>query len=118
MSEWSELEKIEMELSRRERESKLKNFRPYPKQLEFMNDKNSLLVRYTKTNLKIDSYLHAKNQVWAEPDLSHAAHFMKKIKDNKAFRECIAKQASKDMKRFTLKNQQQAILKRLGASHA
>jgi hypothetical protein len=43
---------------------------------------------------------------------------MKKIKDNKAFRERIAKQASKDMKRFTLKNQQQAILKRLEASYA
>jgi glycosyltransferase involved in cell wall biosynthesis len=90
----------------------------YSGNLEFMNDKNSLLVRYTKTNLKNDSYLHAKNQVWAEPDLSHAAHFMKKIKDNKAFRERIAKQASKDMKRFTLKNQQQAILKRLEAFHA
>jgi glycosyltransferase involved in cell wall biosynthesis len=90
----------------------------YSGNLEFMNDKNSLLVRYTKTNLKNDSYLHAENQAWAEPDVSHAAQFMKKIKDNKAFRERIAKQASKDMKRFTLKNQQQAILKRLEASYA
>jgi glycosyltransferase involved in cell wall biosynthesis len=90
----------------------------YSGNLEFMNDKNSLLVRYTKTNLKDDSYLHAKNQAWAEPDVSHAAQFMKKIKDDKAFRDSIAKQASRDMKRFTLKNQQQAILKRLGASHA
>jgi hypothetical protein len=42
----------------------------------------------------------------------------KKIKEDKAFRERIAKQASKDMKRFTLKNQQQAVLNRLEASHA
>lgn len=90
----------------------------YSGNLEFMNDKNSLLVRYTKTNLKNDSYIYAKNQAWAEPDVSHAAQFMKKIKDDKAFRDRIAKQASKDMKSFTLKNQQQAILKRLGASHA
>jgi glycosyltransferase involved in cell wall biosynthesis len=90
----------------------------YSGNLEFMNDKNSLLVRCTKTNLKNDSYIYAKNQAWAEPDTNHAAQHMKKIKDNKAFRDRIAKQASKDMKRFTLKNQQQAILKRLGASHA
>jgi CRISPR/Cas system CMR-associated protein Cmr5 small subunit len=75
-------------------------------------------VRYTKKNLKIDSYLHAENQAWAEPDVSHAAQFMKKIKDDKAVRERISKQALMDMKRFTLKNQEQAILKRLGASHA
>jgi glycosyltransferase involved in cell wall biosynthesis len=90
----------------------------YSGNLEFMNDKNSLLVRYTKTNLKNDSYLHPENQAWAEPDTNHAAQHMKKIKDNKAFRESIAKQALRDMKCFTLKNQQQAILKRLGASHA
>jgi glycosyltransferase involved in cell wall biosynthesis len=90
----------------------------YSGNLEFMNNKNSLLVRYTKTNLKIDSYIHAKNQAWAEPDVNHAALCIKKIKDDKAFRERIAKQASKDMKRFTLKNQQQAILKRLEASYA
>ncbi len=90
----------------------------YSGNLEFMNDKNSLLVRYTKINLKNDSYLYAKNQAWAEPDESHATQFMKKIKDDKALRESISKQASRDMKRFTLKNQQQAILKRIGASHA
>jgi glycosyltransferase involved in cell wall biosynthesis len=90
----------------------------YSGNLEFMNDKNSLLVRYTKTNLKIDSYLHAENQAWAEPDTNHATQCMKKIKDDKLFRERIAKQASKDMKRFTLKNQQQAVLNRLEASHA
>ncbi len=90
----------------------------YSGNLEFMNDKNSLLVRYKKTNLKNDSYLYPENQAWAEPDESHAAQYMKKIKDDKAFRESIAKQAFMDMKRFTLKNQQQAILKRLGASHA
>jgi glycosyltransferase involved in cell wall biosynthesis len=90
----------------------------YSGNLEFMNNKNSLLVRCKKTSLRNNSYLHAENQVWAEPDTNHAAQFMKKIKDNKALREKIAKKACVDMKRFTLKNQQQAILKRLGASHA
>jgi glycosyltransferase involved in cell wall biosynthesis len=89
----------------------------YSGNLEFMNDKNSLLVSYTKTKLKNSSYLYTKIQTWAQPDVSHAAQCIKKIKDDIAFREKISKQALKDMKRFTLKNQQQAILKRLGASH-
>ena len=90
----------------------------YSGNLEFMNDINSLLVRHKKINVKKDSYIHSHNQVWAEPDTNHAAQFMKKIKDNKAFREKIAKKACLDMRRYTLKNQQQAILKRLEASHA
>ena len=90
----------------------------YSGNLEFMNDTNSLLVRHKKINVKKDSYIHSHNQVWAEPDTNHAAQFMKKIKDNKVLREKIAKQALMDMKRFTLKNQQQVILKRLEASHA
>ncbi len=90
----------------------------YSGNLEFMNEKNSMLVRYTKTKLKNDSYLYTKNEAWAEPDVSHAAQLMKKIKDDNVFREKIAKEASRDMKRFNLKNQQQAILKRLGAFHA
>jgi glycosyltransferase involved in cell wall biosynthesis len=90
----------------------------YSGNLEFMNNKNSLLVRCKKTSLRNDSYIHADNQVWAEPDINHAAQLMKKIKDNKIFREKIAKKACADMKRFTLKNQQQAILKNLEVSHA
>ena len=90
----------------------------YSGNLEFMNDTNSLLVRHKKINVKKESYIHSHNQVWAEPDTNHAAQFMKKIKDNKAFREKIAKQALMDMRRYTLKNQQQAILKRLEMSHA
>jgi glycosyltransferase involved in cell wall biosynthesis len=89
----------------------------YSGNLEFMNDKNCLLVSYTKKKLKNTSYFYSKNQTWAEPDVSHATQCIKKIKDDKAFREKISKQALKDIKRFTLKSQQQAILKRLGASH-
>ncbi|MCX7182609.1 MAG: glycosyltransferase family 4 protein [Nitrosospira sp.] len=90
----------------------------YSGNLEFMSHKNSCLVKFTKVNLQKYSYLYSDDQVWAEPDINQAALLIKKIKDNKAFREKIAKQALIDMKRFTLKNQQQAILKRLEASHA
>ena len=90
----------------------------YSGNLEFMNNKNSCLVKFTKVNLQKHSYLYSDDQTWAEPDINQAALLIKKIKDDKAFREKIAKQACVDMKRFTLKNQQQAILKRLEASHA
>jgi glycosyltransferase involved in cell wall biosynthesis len=93
----------------------------YSGNLEFMNDMNSCLVSYKKIPIKKNAYPNCNqdynNRDWADPDINEAASYMKKIKDNKAFREKIAKQALIDMKRFTLKNQQQAILKRLGASY-
>ena len=46
MSEWSELEKVEQELIRRDRENKLRNFKPYPKQLSFMNDKHKVVALF------------------------------------------------------------------------
>ncbi len=90
----------------------------YSGNLEFMNNMNSCLVKFTKTALEKHSYSYTNNQTWAEPDIHHAAQCIKKIKDNPIFRKKIAKKAFVDMKRFTLKNQQQAILKRLEASHA
>lgn len=94
----------------------------YSGNLEFMNDKNSCLVSYKKIPIKKNAYPHCNHDTnngdWADPDLKQAADYMQKIKANKAFREKIAKQALMDMKRFTLKKQQQAILKRLEPSHA
>jgi glycosyltransferase involved in cell wall biosynthesis len=94
----------------------------YSGNLEFMSDHNSCLVGYKKIPIKKNAYPHcnreSNNGDWADPNIKQAADYMKKIKDNKVFREKIAKQALMDMKRFTLKNQQQAILKRLGASYA
>jgi len=90
----------------------------YSGNLEFMNNKNSCLVAYTKTPVEKHSYIYSNDQVWAEPDINLAAQLMKKIKDNNVFREKIAKQALMDMRRFTLKNQQQAILKRVEAFRA
>jgi glycosyltransferase involved in cell wall biosynthesis len=94
----------------------------YSGNLEFMSEHNSCLVGYKKIPIKKNAYPHcnreSNNGDWADPDINEAAIYMKKIKDNKAFRQKISKQALLDMKRFTLENQQQAILKRLGTSHA
>jgi glycosyltransferase involved in cell wall biosynthesis len=94
----------------------------YSGNLEFMNHKNSCLVSYKKIPIKKNAYVHcnkeSNNGHWADPDINEAAVYMKKIKENKAFREKIADQALIDMKQFTQKNQQQAILNRLRLSDA
>jgi len=94
----------------------------YSGNLEFMDNNNSCLVSYKKIPIKKNAYPHCNqdfnNGDWADPDINEASAYMKKIKNNKAFRQKISKQALVDMKRFTQKSQQQAILKRLEASHA
>ena len=85
----------------------------YSGNLEFMNLKNSCLVNFKKVPVQKDSYLYFRDQMWAEPNIEDAAQLMIKVKENKVFREKIAKQAKIDMKAFTHKNQAAAILKRL-----
>lgn len=46
MNDFIELQKLEEELRRRENENKLKNFRPYKKQVEFMNDKHKIVALF------------------------------------------------------------------------
>ena len=43
MQNLDELGKLTAELKRRDRENRLRGFRPYPKQLEFMNDKHKIV---------------------------------------------------------------------------
>lgn len=85
--------------------------------LEFMNFKNSCLVDFIKVPVEKGAYLNTQNQMWAEPNIEDAAYWMLKVKENKVFREKIAKQAKIDMKHFTPKNQAAAILKRLDMIH-
>jgi len=42
----NELEQLELELVRRNKENKLKAFKPYPKQLEFMNDQHKIVALF------------------------------------------------------------------------
>jgi len=46
LSNLNELQRLEEELTRRERESKLKSFKPYPKQLSFMNDGHKIVALF------------------------------------------------------------------------
>ena len=46
MDAMRELQKLELELERRSKESRLKNFKPYKKQKEFMNDKHKIVALF------------------------------------------------------------------------
>lgn len=52
--------------------------------MEFMNAGNSLLVDYTLVPVKAGEYPYAEGQVWAEPDVQHAATLMLHVVDHRA----------------------------------
>ena len=62
----------------------------YSGNLEFMNEKNSLLVDYHLVSVKEGEYLETRNQVWAEPNVTHAAGHMRRVYEDRRFAETIA----------------------------
>lgn len=65
--------------------------------MEFMNSKNSCLVEYDLVDVQPGEYLDSANQSWADPRLPHAAHYMRKLFDDRAFGESIGSQAAIDI---------------------
>lgn len=55
----------------------------YSGNLDFMNDRNSCLVRYTLVDVKEGQYPHAEGQVWAEPDVDYAVDCMVRLLDER-----------------------------------
>ncbi len=49
--------------------------------LDFMNAGNSLLVDYTLVPVQPGQYPHGEGQLWAEPDVGHAAVLMRRVMD-------------------------------------
>ena len=47
--------------------------------LEFMNDENSYLVRWEPTAVGEGAYPYSPEDIWAEPDLDHAAELMRHV---------------------------------------
>jgi glycosyltransferase involved in cell wall biosynthesis len=48
--------------------------------LEFMDDENSYLVRWEPVEVGEGSYPYSPRDVWAEPDLDHAAELMRQVR--------------------------------------
>lgn len=70
----------------------------YSGNLDFMNDQNSLLVRYTRTRLPFDVGPYPAGAVWAEPDVAHAAEQICRWLDNPAWSSALAERARQDIR--------------------
>lgn len=58
--------------------------------VDFMNSKNSCVVDYQLVRLGADYGPYKSYQVWADPDIEHAAHFMKKLTSDQQYYKQIA----------------------------
>ena len=58
---------------------------------DFMTASNSFLVNYELVEIEQDHGPYKKGWLWAEPDVNHAAEFMRKVYENKALAKRIGK---------------------------
>lgn len=71
----------------------------YSGNLDFMNADNSCLVDYKMVPVPPDAYPHWEGQEWAEPDIGHAAHWMRTLHEDAALRAALAARAQAWMRR-------------------
>ena len=85
----------------------------YSGNLEFMNAENSFLVDFKLVSLSFEQYYYGRNQDWAEPNISHAASLMRKVKSDNHLRLITSKKAAKDIRdRFSKERYQQFLFDR------
>jgi glycosyltransferase involved in cell wall biosynthesis len=72
----------------------------YSGNMDFMNVNNSLLVEYELAELKKDYGPYEKGNVWAEPDIEHAAELMRWVYDNPDKAGTMGKRASSDIRQY------------------
>ncbi len=84
--------------------------------MDFMTTENSCLVDYNLVALREGEYLHCEGQRWAEPSVSHAAEYMRRIVDDEKFAEEIGARAALDVRdRLSPQVTAQRIIQRLNA---
>ncbi|MDI9238728.1 glycosyltransferase family 4 protein [Lysobacter sp. LF1] len=65
--------------------------------MAFMNERNSLLVDYTLTQVEAGQYPNATGMLWAEPNLDSAASLMRKLADDREWGRNIGRRAAVDI---------------------
>lgn len=65
--------------------------------MEYMNDNNSCPVRYSLIPVGPDEYPFAANQVWADPDIGHAAELLVQLVDDPAYSKALGERARRHM---------------------
>lgn len=69
----------------------------YSGNTDYMNSKNSCLVDYSLIPVKSGEYIHGDGQVWADPDIEHAAFYLNKLVNDSSYAMTIGKNAKKYM---------------------
>jgi len=70
----------------------------YSGNMEFMNHNNSFLVRYKISELEKSYGPYEKGDIWAEPDIEHAAELMQAVFNNNDFSRKLAVQGQMDIR--------------------
>lgn len=70
----------------------------YSGNTDFSNQGNSCLVDYTLVPVEEGAYPFGKQQIWAEPDIEHAAWWMQRLQREQALREKIGRAAHESIR--------------------
>jgi|GEM_PF-2492483 len=82
--------------------------------MDFMNISNSYPVKYNLISIKKPQAPYKQGQVWAEPDIFHAAQLMRSVYENPQEAKVIAKRAAKDIRqKYSVKTVAKLIKSRL-----
>ena len=66
----------------------------YSANMDFMNEKNSCLVRYQLRPVPAGAYPFGEGQVWADPDVDHAVEHMLKLVADRDYARALGDEAS------------------------
>lgn len=66
--------------------------------MDFMNSGNSCPVGYELVTLERSFRVYEAGQQWAEPDVEHAAHLMRRVADDDAWRNAIGERAKQTIR--------------------
>lgn len=77
----------------------------YSGNMQFMNQKNSLLVDYTLVPVKVGEYPYADRNVWAEPIISSARAQMRYAVTHQVECQLLVLQGKIDLEQYDLSNQ-------------
>lgn len=84
--------------------------------MEFMTPNNSCLVNYRLVPVGEGEYLHHAGQSWAEPNIDHAAMYMRRLVEDRGFATRIGAQAESDIRdKLSPHTAAQRIIQRLRA---
>lgn len=70
----------------------------YSGNMDFMSEDNSCLVRYELIHLNEGDYPQWQGQCWAEPDIQHAAQWMRRLFENPTFCLQLGKRAAQSIR--------------------